>query len=116
MINVGRNQPDKFRQVMPNNTIYLAILRDPVKQFESVFEYIDVSRVLELLRNSSDPFHDFLMSPLSHVIHQERTRGFSPEMNMIKNGKIMFILFFHLQFQFCFSVIFIVLIRDRSFR
>ncbi len=74
--------------MMPNNTVVLAILRDPVRHFESVYEYADISRLTGLWNTSHDPFATFLEAPRSNVIEFVKdAKTFAIELNLLKNGR-----------------------------
>jgi hypothetical protein len=44
MVHHARFNYDEVKKIMPNNTVFITILRDPVLQFESMFSYYDLSK------------------------------------------------------------------------
>ncbi len=90
-INVGRYSKQHILPMMPNNTVALTILRDPIRHFESVYEYADISRLIGLSNVSRDPFAMFLAAPRSSVIEFVKgTKSFAIELNLLKNGEEIF--------------------------
>ncbi|KAH9498820.1 Galactosylceramide sulfotransferase [Bulinus truncatus] len=59
-----------FRMIMPNDTVYLTILREPFQQFVSTFEYYHVEKYFAKkgirLPNSTNPISTFLESPFAY--------------------------------------------------
>ncbi|XP_059164093.1 galactose-3-O-sulfotransferase 2-like [Physella acuta] len=64
-----------FRQLMPENTVYLTILREPFQQFVSAFEYYNMasyfSSMVPSVRNASNPISLYLSDP--HAFEGEST-------------------------------------------
>ncbi|CAL1546724.1 unnamed protein product, partial [Lymnaea stagnalis] len=56
-----------FRMIMPDNAVYITILREPFRQFVSAFEYYrihhDMVKVEPLLLNASNPISIYLANP-----------------------------------------------------
>ena len=74
--------------VMPNDTIYITILRDPVTQFESTFSYMTLDKILGM-GNSSDPLEKFFIDPQSVLVNYVLTQDLrinSDRLKLIRNG------------------------------
>ncbi|XP_077863883.1 galactose-3-O-sulfotransferase 3-like [Saccoglossus kowalevskii] len=65
LTNHVRFSPDKIYSLMPRDTIYITILRNPIMQFESLFNYYRLGDVVRV-RSLTDPLSTFLRSPHSY--------------------------------------------------
>lgn len=73
---------------MPNDTIYVTILRDPVTQFESTFSYMGFGKLLGI-SNKSDPLVAFFENPKEILVNYLLTqdlRIYSDRLKLIRNG------------------------------
>ncbi|XP_005094087.1 galactose-3-O-sulfotransferase 2 isoform X2 [Aplysia californica] len=59
-----------FRLIMPSDTVYISILREPFSQVESIFEYYGVigslARVNPSIRNFTNPLSEFFSNPYKY--------------------------------------------------
>lgn len=75
-------------RVMPTDTIYVTILRDPVTQFESTFSYMTFGEILGI-SNETDPLEAFFENPkdvLMNYILTQDLRINSDRLKLIRNG------------------------------
>ena len=75
-------------ELMPNDTLYITILRDPVTQFESTFSYMTLDKILGM-DNSSDPLEKFFVDPQSVLVNYVLTQDLrinSDRLKLIRNG------------------------------
>ena len=88
-INIGRFNSRQIVPTMPNDTVVMTILRDPVYHFESVYEYADISRLTGLSNSSRDPFREFIEAERNYSLRPfaQNSSSFALEMNLLKNGK-----------------------------
>ena len=73
---------------MPNDTVYVTILRDPVKHFESTFSYMEFSDILGI-SNETDPLETFFDSPNDVLVNYVLTKDLrinSDRLKLIRNG------------------------------
>ena len=73
---------------MPNDTLYITILRDPVTQFESTFSYMTLDKILGM-ENSTDPLEKFFVDPQSVLVNYVLTQDLrinSDRLKLIRNG------------------------------
>lgn len=73
---------------MPNDTVYVTILRDPVTQFESTFSYMGFGHLLGL-SNHTDPLTTFFENPKETLINYVLTQDLrihSERLKLIRNG------------------------------
>ncbi|XP_048587739.1 galactose-3-O-sulfotransferase 2 [Nematostella vectensis] len=73
---------------MPNDTVYVTILRDPVTQFESTFSYMKFSELLGI-SNESDALETFLEKPKEILVDYVLTKDLrvnSHRLKLIRNG------------------------------
>ena len=86
--NHARYHYENMRSVMPNDTIFVTILRDPVKQFESSFSYMTLDKILGM-KNSTNPIDEFFKDPdgvlVNYVLTQD-LRINSDRLKLIRNG------------------------------
>lgn len=72
--------------VMRSDTKYITILRDPVYQFESTFNYMELYRFFKLT-NYSNPMQVFLRNPHGYLKNLTRTvKSFPESMHLVRNG------------------------------
>ncbi|EDO48204.1 predicted protein, partial [Nematostella vectensis] len=74
--------------LMPNDTVYVTILRDPVTQFESTFSYMNFGELLGI-SNESDALKTFLDKPKEVLVDYVLTkdlRVYSDRVKLIRNG------------------------------
>ena len=84
----GRYDRQMLERIMPRDTVYITILRDPVKQFESAFSYYGFNRLLGI-HDKGDSFEDFLEKPVKNLVQyvlSENLRNNSQWMKLIRNG------------------------------
>ena len=75
-------------RVMPNDTIYVTILRDPVTQFESTFSYMTFGEMLGI-SNETDPLEAFFKNPKEVLINYLLTQDLrinSDRLKLVRNG------------------------------
>lgn len=86
--NHARYHQANMRDVMPNDTIYVTILRNPVDQFESSFSYMTLDKILGM-KNSTNPIEEFFKDPdgvlVNYVLTQD-LRINSDRLKLIRNG------------------------------
>lgn len=79
--------------IMKNNTKYITILRNPVDQWESTFNYMEFPSYLNL-SNDETPMDTFLNNPHVYLRNMAiRLRNFPEALNLVRNG-----MFFDLGF------------------
>ena len=72
--------------VMHSDTKYITILRDPVYQFESTFNYMELYRFFRLA-NYSNPMQSFLRNPRGYLRNLTRTgKPFPESLHLVRNG------------------------------
>lgn len=72
--------------IMHSDTKYITILRDPVYQFESTFNYMELYRFFKLT-NYSNPMQVFLRNPRGYLQNLTRTvKPFPESMHLVRNG------------------------------
>ena len=74
--------------VMPNDTVYVTILRDPVTQFESTFSYMTFGEMLGIA-NVTDPLKVFFDNPRELLVNYLLTQDLrinSDRLKLIRNG------------------------------
>ena len=84
----GRYDRQMLERIMPRDTVYITILRHPVKQFESAFSYYGFNRLLGI-HDKGDSFVDFLEKPVKNLVQyvlSENLRNNSQRMKLIRNG------------------------------
>ena len=73
---------------MPNNTVYVTILRNPIDQFESTFNYMTLDKILGMT-NTTNPLENFFKDPdgvlVNYVLTQD-LRINSDRLKLIRNG------------------------------
>lgn len=88
LCNHARYSYENMRAVMPNDTIFVTILRSPVAQFESSFSYMTLDQILGM-KNSSNPIEEFFKDPdgvlVNYVLTQD-LRINSDRLKLIRNG------------------------------
>lgn len=79
--------------VMRSDTKYITILRDPVNQFESTFNYMELYRDFNLPK-FPNPMEVFLKNPYGHLQNlTKRVKSLPESINLVRNG-----MFFDLGF------------------
>lgn len=88
LCNHARYNRAEMDKLMPNDTLYITILRDPVRQFESTFSYMTFGEILGIV-NESDPLAAFFRNPrevlLNYLLTQD-LRINSDRLKLIRNG------------------------------
>jgi len=77
-----------LERVMPNDTVFVTILRDPVRHFESTFSYMEFSDILGI-SNETDPLETFFDSPNDVLVNYVLTKDLrinSDRLKLIRNG------------------------------
>ena len=86
LCNHARYRRPAMEVVMHSDTKYITILRDPVYQFESTFNYMELYRFFKL-RNHSNPLEVFLGNPRGYLANLTRTvKPFPESMHLVRNG------------------------------
>ena len=86
LCNHARYRRPTMDVIMHNNTKFITILRDPVNQFESTFNYMELYRFLRLT-NYSNPMEVFLRSPRDYLANLTRyVKPFPEAMHLVRNG------------------------------
>ncbi|XP_078583290.1 galactosylceramide sulfotransferase-like [Branchiostoma floridae x Branchiostoma japonicum] len=62
-----------IRELMPNDTVYVTVLRDPVTMYESTFTYFRLDRTYNI--TGPNPFKTFLESPEKFTSKNIKKRG-----------------------------------------
>ena len=72
--------------VMVPNTFYISILRDPVKQFESSFYYLEMHTLFGL-KYSENPLQEFIANPERFMNKITKSKRYPPEnFGLYRNG------------------------------
>lgn len=86
LCNHARYNRPAMEVIMQSDTKYITILRDPVYQFESTFNYMELYRFFKLT-NYSNPLQVFLRNPHGYLKNLTRTVKSIPEsMHLVRNG------------------------------
>ena len=88
LCNHARYNRKVMSTLMPNDTLYITILRDPVTQFESTFSYMTLDKILGM-ENSTDPLEKFFVDPQSVLVNYVLTQDLrinSDRLKLIRNG------------------------------
>lgn len=88
LCNHARYNRKVMEALMPNDTLYVTILRDPVAQFESSFSYMTLDKILGM-ENSTDPLEKFFINPQSVLVNYVLTQDLrinSDRLKLIRNG------------------------------
>lgn len=86
LTNHARYSRASMDAIMELDSSYVTILRNPVNQFESMFDYMELSKLFGLY-NTSDPIRRFLLKPYEYLRNMTLTqRGFPEAANLIRNG------------------------------
>ncbi|XP_065667278.1 galactose-3-O-sulfotransferase 2 isoform X1 [Hydra vulgaris] len=86
--NHARYNPDVMQEIMPNDTIYITIVRNPITQFESSFSYMTFDKILGM-QNSTDPLEEFFKNPEQVLVNYVLTQDLrinSDRLKLIRNG------------------------------
>ena len=84
----GRYDREMLERIMPRDTVYITILRQPVEQFESAFSYYGFNRLLGI-HDKGDSFVHFLEKPEENLVKyvlNENLMDKSERMKLIRNG------------------------------
>ena len=88
LCNHARYKRETMKAIMPNDTIYVTILRNPIAQFESSFSYMTLDKILGM-ENSAHPIEEFFKDPervlVNYVLTQD-LRINSDRLKLIRNG------------------------------
>ena len=91
LINPARNNPNGFGGFVSTKTFQLAIIRDPVKHFRSIYELSGANRYMRsLYLNETDArnFIEFTRKPLWNIDRiLNFTKRFEPALHLLKNRK-----------------------------
>ncbi|XP_020611720.1 galactose-3-O-sulfotransferase 4-like isoform X2 [Orbicella faveolata] len=86
LCNHARYNRPAMEVIMQSDTKYITILRDPVYQFESTFNYMELYRFFKLT-NYSNPLQVFLRNPHGYLKNLTRTvKSFPESMHLVRNG------------------------------
>ena len=88
LCNHARYNRKVMQELMPNDTLYITILRDPVTQFESTFSYMTLDKILGM-ENTTDPLEKFFVDPQSVLVNYVLTQDLrinSDRLKLIRNG------------------------------
>lgn len=84
----ARYNREVLERVMPNDTVYVTILREPVEHFESTFSYMAFGDMLGI-SNETDPLEAFFENPkdvlVNYVLNKD-LRVNSDRLKLIRNG------------------------------
>lgn len=87
LCNHARYNRPSMDAIMEQDSKYITILRNPVGQFESMFDYMEFSRYFRL-NGYPDPMRRFLRRPFHYIRNATRYGGSLPEpMHLIRNGQ-----------------------------
>ena len=84
----GRYDRATLGQIMPRDTVYVTILRHPVSQYESTFNYMGFEKLLDI-HAQGNPLAEFLENPnkiLVNYLLREDLRVNSDRLKLIRNG------------------------------
>lgn len=84
----GRYDRETLARVMPRDTVYVTILRHPVKQYDSTFNYMGFKKLLAI-QDKGDPLEKFLENPEKFLVNyllSEDLRVNSDRLKLIRNG------------------------------
>ncbi|XP_057313442.1 galactosylceramide sulfotransferase-like [Hydractinia symbiolongicarpus] len=88
LCNHARYSKETMKAVMPNDTIFVTILRHPITQFESSFSYMTLDKILGM-ENSTNPIEEFFKDPESVLVNYVLTQDLrinSDRLKLIRNG------------------------------
>ncbi|XP_068713855.1 galactosylceramide sulfotransferase-like [Montipora foliosa] len=84
----ARYNREVLERIMPNDTVYVTILRDPVEHFESTFSYMAFDEILGI-SNETDPLEAFFQNPKDVLVNYLLTQDLrinSDRLKLIRNG------------------------------
>lgn len=88
LCNHARFNENTMLELMPNDTVYVTILRNPISQFESSFSYMTLDKILGM-KNTEDTLWEFFKDPekvlVNYVLTQD-LRVNSDRLKLIQNG------------------------------
>lgn len=84
----GRYDRATLARIMPRDTVYVTILRHPLSQYESTFNYMGFGKLLGI-QDKTNPLEHFLEMPekiLVSYLLSEDLRVYSDRLKLIRNG------------------------------
>ena len=91
LINPARNNPSGFGGFLSPKTFQLAIIRNPIHHFRSIYELSGANRYMRMLySNNTDTrnFIEFTQKPLQNIDKiLNHTKRFEPALHLLKNRK-----------------------------
>ena len=85
LCNHARYNRPAMQLIMRKEAKYVTILRNPVEQYESMFNYMEFNTYLQL-NISKNPLADFVENPVPVLYKmREKFRGIPESMNLVKN-------------------------------
>ena len=88
LCNHARFNKTSMDELMPNNTVYVTILRNPIHQFESTFSYMTFDKILGM-PSSEDALSEFFKDPEKILVNYVLTQDLrinSDRLKLIRNG------------------------------
>lgn len=87
LCNHARYVRESMDAIMELDAKYVTILRNPIQQFESMFDYMEFSKFFGL-QNTTDPMRRFLRKPFQYIRNMTvRLQMFPESMHLIRNGQ-----------------------------
>ena len=90
LCNHARFNRTSMGELMPNDTVYVTILRNPISQFESSFSYMTFDKILGM-QASGDALTEFFKDPESILVNYVLTQDLrinSDRLKLIQNGML----------------------------
>ena len=88
LVSHARYHRTTFELIMRKGAKYITILRNPVDQYESTFNYMEFGRRLQLQGKSKYPLEDFMKNPVK-ILHKmrnhEKHRQIPDAIALVKN-------------------------------
>lgn len=84
--NHARYNNDVMDNILNPGSIYVTIIRDPVTQLETTFNYLGFGGLLQVT-NTSDQLKKFLENPKYYIQGVVSRKRFKDTLNLIKNGQ-----------------------------
>ncbi|XP_057309669.1 uncharacterized protein LOC130647730 [Hydractinia symbiolongicarpus] len=89
MINVARNSKHNIHSAVAKNAVKIAVVRNPVTHFQSIYEYVDVSFFMRDINTNTSQFSDFVQNPAMYIRKIMNTSNmFDPVFHLLKNGQL----------------------------
>ena len=88
LCNHARFNKQPMVNLMPNDTVYVTILRNPISQFESSFSYMTFDKILGM-KKSEDTLTEFFKDPEKVLVNYVLTQDLrinSDRLKLIQNG------------------------------